>query len=174
VWDQQTYSSHLVLCTLLLLYLALARSDTRLSLAALHRRRSGAGTPDTVPWWPQLLMLTQVGVVYLFTALSKMNPVFLSGEPLEGWTWFSGPAWLFRALALGTVAAELFLVAGLWVPRVRVLAVLAGVGLHAGIVVGLSDLNVVLLAFALMTTSTYPLFLTRPPLREPRRSPGRS
>jgi hypothetical protein len=165
VWDQQTYSSHLVLCTLLLAYLAFARSGTRLSLAARLRPRS-PGTSRTVPWWPQLLVLTQVAVVYLFTALSKMNPVFLSGEPLAGWTWFSGPGWFFQAMAFGTVAVELFLAVGLWIPRVRVLAVLAGMALHTGIVVGLDHLNVVLLAFALTTTSTYWLFLTRPTLEE--------
>ncbi|AEG42903.1 HTTM domain-containing protein [Isoptericola variabilis] len=169
LWDQQTYSSHLVLCTLLLLYLAFARSGTRWSLSARLRPRED----PTVPWWPQLLMLTQVSVVYLFTAVAKINPVFLSGEPLDGWTWLPGPPWVFQAMALATVAVELFLAVALWVPRLRVLAVLAGVALHAGIVGGLDHLNVVLFAFALTTTSTYGLFLTRPDVPLPRRAPER-
>ncbi|WP_153392540.1 HTTM domain-containing protein [Ornithinicoccus halotolerans] len=171
LWDQQTYSSHHLLCALLLGYLAFARSGARLAASAKLR----GGVRGDVPWWPQLLMLTQVSVVYFFTALSKINPVFLSGEPLAGWTWFAGPGWLFQGLAVVTVATELFLAVGLWVPRLRALAVVAGVGLHAGIVGSLADQNVILFGFALLTLSTYWLFLRRPPLRlVPFSRPGRA
>lgn len=161
LWDQQTYSSHHLLITLLLAYLSFARSGERGSLA---RHRS----PDRsdVPWWPQLLMMTQVSALYLFAGLSKMNPRFVSGRPLQDWMWLEGPLWLFQALAVATIVTEMFLAFALWVPRLRVAAVIAGVALHLGILFGLSDQTVVLIAFAAASLSTYWLFLSRPPLRD--------
>jgi hypothetical protein len=167
LWDQQTYSSHHLLVTLLLAYLAFARPGRRWSLAAL--RVSGA---ETVPWWPQLLMMTQVSVLYLFAAASKVNPRFLSGEPLRDWLSVELPIAAFQGLAVLTILTELLLAFGLWIPRVRVVAVIAGIGLHAGIVLGLGDPTLVLTAFAAASMSTYWLFLRRPALRRRvRRSP---
>lgn len=161
VWDQQTYSSHHVLVMLLLAYLAFARSGARWSIPAARGARQ-----VRVPWWPQLLMMTQVTVLYLFAGLSKINPVFLSGGPLRGWMWIELPLPVFQLLAVATVVTEIFLAVALWIPRVRVLAVVAGLGLHISIVVGLTDQTLVLIAFAAASMSTYWLFLSRPTLRE--------
>lgn len=160
VWDQQTYSSHHLLIMLLLAYLAFARSGQRWSIPS----RCAAAFPG-VPFWPQLLMMTQVSVLYCFTALSKVNPRFLSGEPLQGWMWVELPLWVFPSIAVATVATELFLAVALWIPRLRVVGAVVGLGLHAGIVAGLADQTLVLIAFAGATLSTYWLFLSRPPLR---------
>lgn len=160
LWDQQTYSNHQVLVALLLAYLSLAEPGRRWSVAALREHKG-----STVRWWPQLLMLTQVTVLYLFAGLSKINPVFLSGVPLQGWLWPDLPIELYRALAVATIVTEIFLAIALWIPRVRVLAVMVGVGLHAGIVLGLGDPNLVLSAFAAASISSYWLFLSRPRLR---------
>jgi hypothetical protein len=157
LWDQQTYSSHHLLVTLLLAYLAFARAGQRWGIAAKRRPEH-----DDVPWWPQLLMMTQVSVLYLFAGLSKVNARFLSGEPLQEWMWLDAPLWVFQALAVATVATELFLAAALWMRRLRVLAVVAGVGLHLSILVGLTDQTFVLTAFAAASLSTYWLFLRRP------------
>ncbi len=160
LWDQQTYSSHLTLLTILLALLAFAGSGKRWALL----RRSN---PDaTVPFWPQLLMMTQVSVVYLFAGLSKIQPTFLSGDPLQEWMWPDLPHWVFVVLAWATVVTEVGLAVALWIPRVRVLAAVVGVALHLSIVTLLDGENLWLLAFALTTTAVYPLFLTRPPLRE--------
>ncbi|RIK11982.1 MAG: hypothetical protein DCC50_13815 [Acidobacteria bacterium] len=159
LWDQQTYSSHLTLLTVLLALLAFSGSGKRW---ALLRRRE----PDpTVPFWPQLLMMTQVSVVYLFAGLSKAQPTFLGGEPLQGWMWPDLPHWAFVVLAWATVLTEVGLAVALWVPRVRVLAAVVGVALHLSIVTLLDGENLWLVAFALTTTAVYPLFLTRPSLR---------
>lgn len=160
LWDQQTYSSHQVLVVLLTAYLAFARSDRAFSLA----RRSGPRAD--VPWWPQLLMMTQLSALYLFAGLSKINHEFLSGEPLSEWVRFPLFEWVFGPMAVATVVAEAVVLAiGLWVPRVRVLAVVVGVSLHLGIVTMLADSTVQLTAFALACVPLYPLFLTRPGLR---------
>lgn len=161
LWDQQTYSSHQVIVVLLVAYLAFARSDTALSIV----RRSGP-RPD-IPWWPQLLMMTQLTALYLFAGLSKINSEFLSGDPLSEWVRFSLPGWVFQPMAVGTVVTEVLVLAvGLWIPRFRVVAAAVGVGLHLGIVTMLADNTIQLVAFAFACVPLYPLFLHRPPLTD--------
>lgn len=155
LWDQQTYSSHRFLMTLLLGYLIFARSDAAWSVAP----RGGS-----VPWWPQMLMMTQLSVCYLFAAISKVSLVFLSGAPLSLWVWVPLPWWMFTLMAVGTVLVELYLAVGLWNPSTRRKAAVLGVLLHVGIVTMLRDETVPLIAFALTCVGLYWLFLSRPNL----------
>lgn len=160
LWDQQTYSSHQVLVMLLVGYLAFAESGSAWSIV----RRSGPRA--AVPWWPQLLMMTQLTVCYLFAGLSKINTEFLSGEPLSQWVRWSLPDWIFTPLAIATVLTEVVVLAvGLWIPATRLLSALAGICLHISIVTMLSDQSIQLIAFALACISLYPLFFVRPALR---------
>src|SRR5690606_32965118 len=108
LWDQQLYSSHVTLLTLLLALLSCAESDRRWRV---YGRRYEC--PLVAPWWPQLLMMTQVSVVYLFAGLSKMQPTFLSGRPLSEWMWLSLPQVAYVILAWGTVLTEVFLAVAL-------------------------------------------------------------
>ena len=71
------------------------------------------GRPSVV-WWPQLLMMTQLSVCYLFSALSKVNAVFLSGVPLSTWVWIDLPWQFYTVAAVSTVAVELVIAFGLW------------------------------------------------------------
>lgn len=153
LWDQQSHSSERVLVTLLVAYLIFARSDASWSVS-----RSGGG----VPWWPQLLMMTQVSVCYFFGAVSKVSVHFLSGVPLSQWIWLSFPWWVFTLMALVTVVVELFLAFGLWFQRTRLAAVCLGMGLHTSIMVMLAGQKWVLLGFAVTCLCIYPLFLSRP------------
>jgi len=153
LWDQQTYSSHRLLATLLIAYLIFAKSDAAWSVSS----RGGS-----VPWWPRLLMMTQLSVCYFFAAASKMTVLFLSGVPLSGWVWVPLPWWMFTLMAVGTVLVELFLAVGLWLRRTRGAAFLLGGTLHLSIVTMMSNQNWALLSFALTCVSLYPLFLVRP------------
>lgn len=166
VWDQQLYSSHQLLCALLLGYLAFAKSDRRWAVSASRHR-----TEPNVPWWPQLLMLTQVTVCYLFAGLSKVNPIFLSGEPLEGWMALAAPRMFFQVLAVATVVTEIGIAGMLWIPRLRALALLAGLGLHLSIVLTMPDGRLALFAFALTCVATYWMFLLRPSFRHSKSRP---
>jgi hypothetical protein len=159
LWDQQTYSSHLLLITLLVTYLAFAQSDTRWSAWRARPRR------ELVRWWPQLLMMTQVSVCYLFAGLSKVNGTYLDGGPLGLWLWVAVPAGLLPVMAVASVLTELFLAVGLWLRPTRLVAAGAGLALHVSIVIGMAADNLVLFAFALACVPTYALFLTRPSLR---------
>lgn len=159
LWDQQLYSSHLVLLTVLLGLLAFAESDRRWAVSRRRYRSTGGA-----PFWPQLLMMTQVSVVYLFAGLSKAQPTFLSGEPLAGWMWITLPSWAYVVLAYLAVATEVSLAIALWLPRLRPAAVVVGASLHLSIIIMLEAQTPWLVAFTLTTVATYPLFLTRPPL----------
>lgn len=150
--DQQTYSSHRLLALLLLLLLAFTRSDRECAL-----RPSAKQAPAP---WPRLLMMTQLSVCYLFAGLSKIHPVFPGGGPFDVWLRVDLPATLDMSMALGTILAELFLAVGLWHARSRGLAVVLGFLLHAGIVVGMAENSLALLAFSLTCVPLYPLFFT--------------
>lgn len=152
VWDQQTYSNHRILALVLVGLLVFAHSDRAWAV----RPRPGL-TPAP---WVQLLMMTQLSVCYLFAGLSKMNPVFPSGYAFDIWLWLDLPHALDMAIALATIATEVFLALGLWFARTRTLAVVLGLLLHASIVAFMADDNLTLFAFGLTCTSLYPLFHT--------------
>jgi hypothetical protein len=149
LWDEQTYSSHRLLATLLVAYLVFVRSDAAWAV------RPVAGSVRRAP---QALMMTQLSVCYFFAALSKMNLLFLSGAPLSLWVWVPLPSWGFTAMAFGTVATEIFLALGLWTRRYRAGAMVVGVLLHLGIVTLMAEQTVPLISFAITCLCLYPLF----------------
>lgn len=161
LWDQQTYSSHRLLATLLMAYLIFAKAGTEWSVRPIPGRRS-------VPWWPQLLMMSQLSVLYFFSALSKINVWFISGVPLSRWVWIELPWQLYTVAAVMTIVVELTIAVGLWFRSSRRVAVLLGLGLHVSIVVLMNHDTLALLAFAITCISLYPLFLFRPRMREVR------
>ncbi len=161
--DQQLYSNHRVLLTLLAAFLIFAKSDAAWAPGAKARARASLNEVG-VPWWPQFLMLCAVSSCYLFAGLSKINPYWLRGTQLDEMRWLSLSSAQLHLLAVLTIATEVFIALALWWPRARVLAALAGIGLHTSIVL-LLDSPLVFSAFALLCISTYPLFLNRPALR---------
>lgn len=151
LWDQQAYSSHQMLAGLLIAYLAFAGPDAAWAVRpGRPAKHAGADT----------LMMTQLSACYLFASLSKMNLLFLSGVPLEGWTWPDLPNVVFAAMAVGTVVIELFLAIVLWLPRWRPMAFVFGAGLHLSIPVLMIDQRLPLISFGLTCLCLYPLFGT--------------
>lgn len=135
--DQQTYSNHLYLLVLLSGLLALPDGPTL-----------------------RLLLKSQLTLVYVFAAVSKLNPAYLSGLLIAGslrpwFDWLRTP-WLLVPLALGSIAMELFIADQLWTKR-RTLAAAAGVALHLGFVL-LMDNTRALSVFGLACLGLYPLF----------------
>lgn len=166
--DQQLYSNHLYLLILLVGLLTMADSGSSLSLDAVR-----GGTRQVIPVWPLTLIRLQVSIVYLFAGLSKVNAGYLSGSVIavslrdEGllaipaeWRTFE----LMAAAALVSIMVELGLSIGLWLPRWRRTAFLAGLGLHVGIAVWL-DPTLPLIVFAFIALSPYVLFLDPNPRR---------
>ena len=81
-------------------YLVFAKAGTAWSVRPIPGR-------PPVPWWPQLLMMSQLSVLYFFSALSKINVWFISGIPLAYWVWIELPWQLYAVAAVMTIVVEL-------------------------------------------------------------------
>lgn len=159
--DEQTYSNHLYLMTILVGLLTLADCGAALSLDA---RRAGA-RPD-VPAWPVTLLKAQLSIVYGFAALAKLNAVYLSGRALARvvpWREIAAvfgmraTVYIVIAASIAAVVTEMLLAVWFWSPRWRAPAVALGILLHGGIV-ALMPGKFPLALFAGVMFSLYPLF----------------
>lgn len=153
-WDQQSFSNHRHLTTVLLLLLVFARADRRWAVRT---------EPDRPTPWPVLLMKVQLSVLYFFAAGAKINPSFLSGRPMDHWVWLDLPDMLTMSMAWGTIVVELFMAFGFWFHRTRGLAVLLGLLLHGSIVVLMAKGTLALISFAAICVPLYPLYWLRAP-----------
>jgi hypothetical protein len=80
--DKAQYLNHFYLIALLSLLIAVAPAHHAWSLdRALARKPS----PPTVPRWSLLILRFQVGVVYIYGGIAKLNADWLSGQPLGEW-----------------------------------------------------------------------------------------
>jgi len=160
--DQQLYSNHLYLFFLIVLLLSVADSGAAFSLDSLRN-----GRRDSVAGWPALLLMVQVSLVYAFSALAKLTPQYLSGDVLsqtlkrQGWlvlplSWRN--AQVLSVLAVLAIVLELFIAFGLWNKRLRWVAVMGGIALHAFILAMLDSSRLSLGVFALEMFALYPLF----------------
>lgn len=152
--EQQTYSNHVALSMWCSLWLAFSRADARWSL------RSRIDGPRDVRVADQLLLMTQVSVVYAFTGLLKINPEFLSGRVIQENSHLSIADPLAQVMAVAAVVTEVGLCIGLWIPRLRWFAALAGVGLHASIPIVMYQ-PLPLVSFSVSVVFLYPLFFAR-------------
>ena len=161
--DQQTYSNHLYLMAWLVLLLIIADSG-----AGLNIRREDR----PVTRWPVVLLMAQLSIVYGFSAITKLNASFLSGEVLAntlGTGLLSFPDSLRTPRVLGFVAAaavfvELYISVFIWRSRFRGAAFILGLGLHISITLFMSQ-TLQLLVFSLEMLALYPLFLSSDPLK---------
>jgi len=116
---------------------------------------------------PRRMIQVLVALIYFFTSISKMNEGWLSGrmiELLEETGSLRGPftPWIlehfsYQALGMMTVFTEFFLWFGLWIPKVRNVAIMAGIGLHIGI-----DMMMAVGTFSYQMIALYPSFLWVP------------
>ena len=138
---------------ILLFGLVLLPTGRSRSFDAWWRRRRGrpALTPEAL-LWPLVLLRVQVSLVYFASGFSKLiDPDWLGGlvlwdrvvryqhviHPAPGWvvdflTWRP----LFYVVAPVAIATELFLAAGLWLPRTRLVAIRVAIVFHLAIELG--------------------------------------
>ncbi len=98
--DAALYLNHYWFVVLLGLWLAILPDG----------RTGGPAGPGTVPGWALLAARFQVGVVYVFAGLAKLNPDWLAGRPLDLWLVDRREVWLIGPL----LAAPWFAVAAAW------------------------------------------------------------
>jgi predicted DCC family thiol-disulfide oxidoreductase YuxK len=157
--DQNFWGHHVYFMTLMLLLLSTADSDASLSIRWIRE-----GRPERdVPSWPAWLAQVQLSLAYFFTAVAKLNPVFLSGEVMRSRivTW-PGMSSLAQPLAIVALAAEFFLAFALWSPRLRPWALVVGCLMH-GLIPILLTPYAGLIVFTLLVFGVYVLFLDAMP-----------
>lgn len=110
---------------------------------SVDRWRSGA--PERGSRLGLRLVTAQLSAIYLWSALDKCEPAFLSGARLEailGYYYFGSDlprgTWfevLCAGVSVAVVAVEAALAVGLWWPRAHRVVLPLGVALHAGLYV---------------------------------------
>lgn len=78
--EQSRYLNHFYLMCLLALLLAIVPADRAWSLAAWWR-----GRDLPVPAWAPWALRLQVGLVYFYAGVAKLNLDWLSGSPMDRW-----------------------------------------------------------------------------------------
>ena len=80
--DQARYLNHFYLVCLLALLMVFLPAHHACSLDARLRPKLRR---DTVPAWTLFLVRAQIGIVYFYAGLAKLNGDWLRGEPLHTW-----------------------------------------------------------------------------------------
>ncbi len=135
--EQSSYLNHAYLICLLALMLCFIPAHRGVSVDAWLRP---ALRSSTVPVWAVWLLRAQIGIVYFYGGLAKLNGDWLRGEPMRSWLppksdlWLIGPwleqesaAWFF---SYGGLLFDLLLVPALLWRRTRVAAFLVAVAFH--------------------------------------------
>ncbi|MEZ4592923.1 MAG: HTTM domain-containing protein [Chloroflexota bacterium] len=135
--EQARYLNHfylIVLLSFLLIWLPLGR------VYSLDARRAAHGSIQRAPAWTLWLLRAQIGIVYFYAGLAKLNADWFQGEPMRGWlasrTDFPliGPffteEWLVYAFSYGGLLLDLLIVPFLLWRRTRPFAFAAGLTFH--------------------------------------------
>ncbi len=131
--DQSWYLNHFYLVSLVSLLMIFVPAHRVFSLDA--RRRAGSGF---VPAWALWILMFQMGVVYFYGGLAKLNADWLRGEPIREWAApftevFGSPAltyWGGYFFSYGGLLFDLLIVPLLLWRRTRLPAFIMAVGFH--------------------------------------------
>ena len=113
--EASRYLNHAYLMVLLALLLAVVPAHRTWSLDAWRR-----GRQRSVPAWAPYALRFQVGVMYAFAAIAKLNPDWLSGRPMERWLRSRGDLPVIGPLTQLEHAPLLFSYGGLLIDLVAV------------------------------------------------------
>jgi predicted DCC family thiol-disulfide oxidoreductase YuxK len=164
--DQQFWSNQFYLLTLLLFLLTAADSGASVSFDAHHD-----GIREHVSAGMVMLICLQLSVVYFYTAVAKVSAGYLSGAVLRwNFQWFPWaghvPTRLLVAVAILSIAMEIFLSIGIWVAAARPFVFVIGAAFHVFTVTSLEpSLRPELGVFAVITLSMYLPFVNASPQR---------
>ena len=136
--DRTTYLNHhywIVLAALLIIFLPLNR------VWSVDAWRKPAIRADSLPSWVIWALRAQVGVVYVFAGIAKLNPDWLlHAQPMRRWLYQHGDmplfgpllqeVWIAYAMSWAGAAFDLTIVGWLLWRRTRLWAYLALVGFH--------------------------------------------
>ncbi len=135
--DQTRYLNHFYLLGLISFLLIFIPANRSLSLDAWRRPMIRL---DTVPAWTLWLLRAQIGVVYVFGGVAKLNADWLRGEPMRTWlarrtdfpvigSYFS-EEWMVYAFSYGGLFVDLLIVPLLLWRRTLIPALVLSVLFH--------------------------------------------
>lgn len=135
--DQANYLNHFYLINLISLLMCFIPANARWSFDSLLRPHV---RQITVPSWPLLMLRLQLGLVYFFGAIAKLNADWLRGEPMRTWlaertdfpvigAYFT-EEWMVAAFVYGGILIDLCAIPLLMWRRTRWFAALALVTFH--------------------------------------------
>ncbi|MEQ1500935.1 MAG: HTTM domain-containing protein [Myxococcota bacterium] len=138
--DQTNYLNHYYLMTLVGIGLAAMPADAAWSVDGWRDPRR---LRATIPAWTVNALRLQLGLVYLFAGIAKLDAQWLAGHPLDIWLatrsslpvlgpWLVQP-WLAPAMAIAGCAYDLTVPLWLALPRTRGAAYLVVVGFHVAV-----------------------------------------
>jgi vitamin K-dependent gamma-carboxylase len=135
--EQARYLNHFYLVCLLAFLLCLVPAHRVWSLDAVLRTDRWR---ETVPTWSLWLLRAQIGLVFFFAGVAKLNGDWLQGEPLRMWLAertdfpvlgrFFTEDWAPWLFSYGGLLFDLCVIPFLIWPRTRLLAFAAAVGFH--------------------------------------------
>jgi len=133
--DQALYLNHLYLVTVVIGLSAFLPANRAWSIDAWMRPRLQV---TTVPRWTLTLLRAQVGLVYFYGGIAKLNPDWLSGVPMQlmlldradliGQP--AGEPWVAYFFAYGGMLFDLLIVPVLWWKPTRIVGLLLAIGFH--------------------------------------------
>ena len=137
--DQSWYLNHYYLICLIGFLLLFIPAQQAFSIDAL---RSKEIRSDTTPRWVLWLLRLQIGIPYFFGGLAKLNPDWLTGEPMRTWLaaktdfWLIGQffqeEWCVYAFSYGGLLYDLLIIPALLWKRTRIPALIFSVMFHVG------------------------------------------
>ena len=135
--DQSWYLNHFYLICLLGFLLPFIPAEKAFSLDALRFKKIRS---DTTPRWVLWLLRLQVAIPYFYGGLAKLNPDWLTGEPMRTWLaakadfWLIGQffqqEWCVYAFSYGGLLYDLFIIPLLLWKRTRIPALIFSVMFH--------------------------------------------
>ncbi|MEM7151831.1 MAG: HTTM domain-containing protein [Myxococcota bacterium] len=133
------YLNHAYLLELLLVLMVFLPAADGLSIDAWRRPpRRRSYTPGWAPW----LLRLQLGIVYIYGGIAKINWDWLAGEPIRGWlrgratradgmaAELLGSEWVVGLVVQGGLWFDLLIAPALLWRRTRILAVVVSSGFH--------------------------------------------
>lgn len=133
--DKATYQNHYYMVLLMGFVFAVCPAHRTFSFDSLRLNMD-----KTIPNWSLLLVRFQVGVVYFFGGIAKLNSDWISGFPMrqvlasKDWHWVIGPycdqEWLVQSIIWGGLLLDLFVVPALLFKRTRLIAFVVAVLFH--------------------------------------------
>jgi hypothetical protein len=166
------FGNHIYFLLLIVFLMTIADSGAVFSVDWYLRAR-----PNTkIAYGPVLLLKIQVAIVYLFSAIAKLNPAFLSGDVLLEKLSSFPDAWMSPELAItvswATMILEFYLVFALWIRRLRLSAIISGLIFH-GLIVATMSFYAGLITYSTTIVATYWLYLSEEEMDSLRRWAGR-